>query len=170
VQPLAGHLPTITAAAPMGAPMITVAAPPRRPQRGRRRGGVRGRGNVNSPGVGSQREPADVLLLNHSPERKLPRRRRARAAVPARTPTSRQPPLPHFRGPDLSLVVVAKVGHLWHRQSPVPIIIERNRGTVRPSLDTRHTAVACHVPSPFRRILLTADTGTTVAWMPWNPR
>jgi hypothetical protein len=69
-----------------------------------------------------------VLPCNRrSPERKLPRRRRARAAVPARTPAARHPPLPHFRGPDLSLAVAAKVGH--PAASPVPPIIERNRGT-----------------------------------------
>ena len=72
--------------------------------------------------------------------RKVGRRRRARAAVPARTPTARHPPLPHFRGPDLSLAVAAKVGH--PAASPVPVIIERNRGT--PEL--RRTTDSCGVP------------------------
>jgi hypothetical protein len=50
-----------------------------------------------------------VLPCNRrSPERKLPRRWRA---LPARTPAARHPLLPHFRGPDLSLALVAKVGH-----------------------------------------------------------
>ena len=82
-----------------------------------------------------------VLPCNRrSPERKLPRRRRARAAVPARTPTARHPTLPHFRGPDLSLALAAKVGH--PAASPVPPIIERNRGT--PEL--RRTTDSCGVP------------------------
>ena len=90
------------------------------------------RGCLSSPRAAAARlRPAVdqcVWARNRATSRRFQRRwRRKGAAALARSTAQRPPQHPHFRGPYLRLAVVAKVRH--PAASPVPPIIERNRGT-----------------------------------------
>jgi hypothetical protein len=90
------------------------------------------RGCLSSPRAAAARlRPAVdqcVWARNRATSRRFQRRwRRKRAAALARSTAQWPAQHPHFRGPDLRLAVVAKVRH--PAASPVPPIIERNRGT-----------------------------------------